>query len=249
MCFVAVLPMPYSYYIFLRWAVSLAGIALVVALPRTGYWGVALLAAVAAVLFNPLVPVPLERDTWKWADASAGLLFLFFCIVLGIHHIRTSPSLTQESSRSGLDQIADSAASRIKDRARGNGGAQPTEVEDALDVLVEIAPNFDPRAFELVNKRVRASILAQPEAFSRVIRRGSPVRSWVWGAISNAAGDLLESGDFHAYRGVLDPTGPGEGLLRIFDSAADELCRLQAADAQFITRQKAALRENIATVG
>lgn len=244
LCFVAIFPMPYGYYVFLRWVVLIVGIALAIALPRTGYWGVALFAAAVAILFNPIVKVPLGRDAWKWFDAGAGILFLFFCMVLGIHRVRTSsPPSSGGNLEERLDRIADDAAGRIRDRN------QPSEVAEALATLKEIGTGFDPCVFDLVADRVQALILSNPTEFGAMIRRGNPVRRWVWGAISNAAGDLVESGEFHVYRGVLDPTGPGDGLLRIFDAAADEMCRLGTADADFVARQKAALRRNIADVG
>jgi hypothetical protein len=244
LCFVAIFPMPYGYYVFLRWVVCVTGVALAIAFPRTGYWGVALFAVAVAILFNPIVKVPLGRDAWKWFDAGAGLLFLFFCMVLGIHRVRMSPSTPRAGNlESRLDQIAEDAAERIRKRGK------PNEVDEALAALEEIGTGFDASAFGLVADRVRTLILTDPAEFGKMIRRGNPVRRWVWGAISNAAGDLAESGEFHVYRGVLNPMGPGEGLLRIFDAAADELCRLGAADSDFVARQKSAIRKNIAEVG
>lgn len=216
MCFVAIFPMPYGYYMFLRWAVSLTTVGMAIALPRTGYWGVAFVAVAIAILFNPIVKIPLGRDAWKWFDAGAGILFLFFCMVLAIHRIRASPS---------------------------------SETAEAITVLEEIGAGFDAAAFGHVSVRVRALILTDPEEFGKMIRRGTPVRRWVWGAISNAAGDLVESGEFHIYRGVLNPIGPGDGLVRIFDAAADEMVRLNAAEPEFIAKQKASLRKNIKDVG
>jgi hypothetical protein len=70
LCFVAIFPMPYGYYVFLRWVVCVTGVALAIAFPRTGYWVVALFAVAVAILFNPIVKVPLGRDAWKWFDAG-----------------------------------------------------------------------------------------------------------------------------------------------------------------------------------
>ena len=126
---------------------------------------------------------------------------------------------------------------------------QLPEVEAALRELANAANGFDAVAFGLVADRVRTTILTRPEQFAEVIQSGTPVRRWVWGAISNAAGDLVESGEFHVYRGVLNPMGPGEGLVRIFDAAADEMVRLRAAEPEFVRRQKANLRKNIKDIG
>lgn len=133
--------------------------------------------------------------------------------------------------------------------AEESGDPIPPEVAAAMRELEEAARGFDPVAFHLVSERVQATILAHPHEFAEIIRNGTAVRRWVWGAISNAAGDLAASGEFHLYRGVLNPMGPGEGLVRIFDSAADEMVRLKAAAPEFVVSQKANLRKHIRDVG
>lgn len=71
----------------------------------------------------------------------------------------------------------------------------------------------------------------------------------VYSMIANAAGDLVESGKYHVYRGVLDPLRGGKDLLRIYDKAVDEMVREGASGAEFAAEQKAIIRENIKTVG
>lgn len=252
LCFVAIFPMPYGYYVFLRWAVSISAVALAIALPRTGHWGVGLFAVAVAILFNPIVKVPLSRDAWKWFDAGSGILFFFFCMVLAIHRIRiSSPEVHGDGPRGRLDQIAEDAAARIRKRGNAQRAANGNipEVTAALNILDAIGGQFDAQAFGLVAGRVRDLVQCNPGEFSRMIQRGTPVERWVWGAVSNAAGDLVESGEFHIYRGTLNPMGPGEGLVRIFDAAADKLVEFGAADAKFVAEQKAGLRRNIRDVG
>ena len=67
--------------------------------------------------------------------------------------------------------------------------------------------------------------------------------------IANTSGDMVESGQYHIYRGVLNPMGPGEDLLNIFDSAMDELVKLGDIDEKNAQVQKEALRKNIQGVG
>jgi hypothetical protein len=67
--------------------------------------------------------------------------------------------------------------------------------------------------------------------------------------IANTSGDMAESGQYHIYRGVLNPMGPGEDLLKIFDSAMDELVKLGDMDEKNAQEQKEAIRKNIQGVG
>src|ERR1035437_3800962 len=83
--------------------------------------------------------------------------------------------------------------------------SQPKEVRAALGILDEIectfkepATSLEP-AFPLVRKKIEEAILAQPEEFARIIQNGREPCNFVWSAVSNFAGDLLESGKFHIY--------------------------------------------------
>jgi len=78
-------------------------------------------------------------------------------------------------------------------------------------------------------------------------REGTNLRQWMLGAIANIAGDCVESGQFHLARGWLNPVG--QGLLLIYDTAADELVSMGAVDAESASRQKTRLRKNAADVG
>lgn len=67
--------------------------------------------------------------------------------------------------------------------------------------------------------------------------------------IANISGDTVGSGQYHIYRGVLNPIGPGQNLLKILDSAMDELVRLGDTDKENAETQKKATRENTRKVG
>lgn len=60
---------------------------------------------------------------------------------------------------------------------------------------------------------------------------------------------MLESGQYHIYRGVLNPMGPGKDLPMMFDATYDELVQMKAIASDYAEQQKAALRENIKGVG
>jgi len=141
----------------------------------------------------------------------------------------------------------------------------PKEVQALLGVLDEIACRrvgqtgisipiantwHDSEAFQIVRNHIENLILARPEWSARIIQeQGISPRQWVWQGVANFAGDLVESGQYHIYRGALNPMGPGEDLVQLFDMAVDELTRMGVLQPDYAEKQKAGLRENIRTVG
>ncbi len=123
------------------------------------------------------------------------------------------------------------------------------EVKEALGILEEASKEFGSGGFDLVKEYVEKSILSDTKQFLDVVRKGRSVRKYVYSMIANTSGDLAESGHYHIYRGVLNPMGPGEDLLKIFDAAMDELVRLGDTDAENAKKEKAAVRKNIEAMG
>ena len=74
---VAICRLPYGYYIFTR--VVTCGVAVLIAVAGmqeravVQIWSILLLAI--AVLFNPLVPIHLNRATWFYFDLGAAAIF------------------------------------------------------------------------------------------------------------------------------------------------------------------------------
>jgi len=140
----------------------------------------------------------------------------------------------------------------------------PKEVLAALGVLDEIAclqvPNqgiaipraqfwHETEAFRMVRPLVEKAIFAYPGRFARMIQNGTSARQWVWTVLANMSGDLVESGEYHVWRGALNPLGPGEYLLQLFDTAVDELIKMGVMNHEYASEQKAGLRKRIAEVG
>ena len=63
LCVVAVLPLPYGFYTFLRLVVSVAGIFAAIELKREENFLWVLFGGIV-LLFNPLIPVYLSRELW-----------------------------------------------------------------------------------------------------------------------------------------------------------------------------------------
>jgi len=124
---------------------------------------------------------------------------------------------------------------------------QPKEVCSALDILDEAKYKLDSPAFEKVQRCVKLAIQENISDVVRIIREEQPPRHYVYSMIANVSGDWLESGEYHMYRGVLNPMG--EGMLKLFDTTVDELVLIGACDKKFAKEQKKGVRANIKTVG
>jgi len=125
----------------------------------------------------------------------------------------------------------------------------PTEVRIALGILDEVGFEFDCEAFRMLRNRIEDAFLRDYGNVVSGVEGGISPRQQVYFAIANLAGDYLESGQYHLYRGVLNPLGPGEDLLRLFDVSVDKLVQSGAIDDGDAKAQKAAIREGIESVG
>jgi hypothetical protein len=74
LCLLAVLPLPYGFYTFLRLAVSAAGVFAAIELMREKNFLWVLFGAIV-LLFNPLIPVYLDREVWFPIDLFVAGLF------------------------------------------------------------------------------------------------------------------------------------------------------------------------------
>ena len=82
---IAVLPLPYGYYQLLRLAVT--AVALYIAWSEyqasNGMTGWALAFGLCALLFNPLIPVHLSRESWFVIDLAVAGIFGAYWFVVG----------------------------------------------------------------------------------------------------------------------------------------------------------------------
>ena len=125
----------------------------------------------------------------------------------------------------------------------------PKEVKAALNVLDEAEDKFNSRYFKIVRDEIEKIILSRQNEVVKLIQGGASPREWIYSVIGNIAGDHVESGRYHVYRGLLNPVGPGEDLLKIFDLSVNELVQMGAIDKEYADQQKAGIRENIKKVG
>jgi hypothetical protein len=66
---------PYSYYILLRWIISIASIFIAYSFYNSKLQAWALIFGAVAILFNPIVPIYFAKSTWVIFDFIGACLF------------------------------------------------------------------------------------------------------------------------------------------------------------------------------
>lgn len=125
----------------------------------------------------------------------------------------------------------------------------PKEVSAAVGILDEISCDINLSGFEVVHEPIKNLITSDMNKFVEIVKRSPSIRVWVLSAVANMAGDAVESGEFHVYRGVLNPMGPGNALLKAFCYCLDGLVKEGQISSANSEKQKKTLRKNIAEVG
>jgi hypothetical protein len=73
---VALLPLPYGYYTLLRLAVTACAGFLAYVSMGAGQKGSLVTFSAIAVLFNPVIPVHLDREIWFFIDIAVAVYFI-----------------------------------------------------------------------------------------------------------------------------------------------------------------------------
>ena len=132
----------------------------------------------------------------------------------------------------------------------------PLSVSIAMDTLREAQEHFKEPVFDNeIKSKIEQAIDKNYDKFLELFdnKEHSP-KEWVIAQISNIAGDLLESGHFMIYRGVL--SREGEALWKYYCYAMEELKKMKAMGGdgkpisdEYINEQKECLKEAIKNVG
>ncbi len=133
--------------------------------------------------------------------------------------------------------------------ASANRHRTPAEVQAMLGELDEAGRRFNSYGFSLVRDQIEEAIRSHPDKVVEKIRSGISPRQAVYSMLGDIAGDMVESGQYHIYRGVLNPMGPGEDLLRLYEAAEDEMVTLGIQNAERASRNKEIVRHNIRGLG
>ncbi len=126
---------------------------------------------------------------------------------------------------------------------------KPDEIKSILNALEAAESNFNSSAFHLISNTIKDVISKSPEKIVSMVRESKSVHQTVYIMIANIAGDEVESGKHHMYRGVLNPLGYGNELLIIYYLAIDELLKIGYISEQKAEENKIGIRENIKNVG
>ena len=102
----------------------------------------------------------------------------------------------------------------------------------------------------MVKSHAEKSILSEAKQLTKSVQSEKVTpRKYVYYLIACIAGNLVSSGQYHIYRGVLNPMGPGEDLLKILDLALDELVAMGDISKEEAAEQKEVVRKNIEEMG
>ena len=123
------------------------------------------------------------------------------------------------------------------------------EAKKVLSALKEADSELKNPSFHLIKKVLKNVILNQDRDFIETIKGGLAPKQWVYVNITNIAGNMLESGKYHLYRGVINTMGPGQDLLKLYDTAMDEIMKMRVVDSKQANTEKEALRKNMEQVG
>lgn len=67
---------PYGYYVLLRWVVTISAVFLLSLAYKSKKTFWLFLMGIVAILFNPIIPVHLDKETWVVIDLIVAILFL-----------------------------------------------------------------------------------------------------------------------------------------------------------------------------
>jgi hypothetical protein len=73
----AIFPLPYGYYTFLRLIVFIGGLYIAYHLYDKKSHVFSIVFVLLAILFNPIIPVHLSRETWLPIDIMSAITFFF----------------------------------------------------------------------------------------------------------------------------------------------------------------------------
>lgn len=79
---IAILPLPYGYYTFLRWVTCGMAAFTAYITYQWGYKWALLIFIPLAILFNPIFPIHLTKEIWQPIDIACAILFGISAFVL-----------------------------------------------------------------------------------------------------------------------------------------------------------------------
>ena len=176
---------------------------------------------VITILYNPFLPIRFQRSDWMIIDHVIGL-FLIISILL--QQIKESNNKT-----AGAKSLLGKASMHLD------------EVEDLCGEI----------AFCEVRNVVEDMLKTHPQLFLEMANahknNENPPRISVFVLTLNVAGELLSSGEYHAWRGVLDYRG--KSIKRVYCKILEELIKSQIISQESADGLKRDLNVNVHNTG
>ncbi len=116
-------------------------------------------------------------------------------------------------------------------------------------ILDDLDSKLNNPSFIIVRERMEKWALKNPKDLKVMLNKKIDHELWLIGHTANISGDLVESGEYHLYRGVLNPLSQGEKLLKLFDQSTDLSYEKGEFDKEFAEKQKKQVRINMRSVG
>ena len=127
----------------------------------------------------------------------------------------------------------------------------PKELRALWGVMDELEYRFREHriAFQIVRSRTEHEVLGDREGYAKGIRGGVDPRQMIYTIFCLHSAESAACGEYHVYRGVLNPMGPGVGLVAIFEESLKELLKLGAILPEVARGHRADLQDRIAENG
>lgn len=127
----------------------------------------------------------------------------------------------------------------------------------AISILEEYANNFNSNLFNTeIESKIKTFLTKDKKVLNdnKFYNDELMVRGFIAGMIGNYAGDLLESGKFHLYYGVLSLAG--KEMLKYYDFSMNEVLKIgglnpdgEPLTEEYIKEQRNILLDNIRQIG
>jgi len=147
-------------------------------------------------------------------------------------------------------QLNDTAFSKKVSKyfRRKNKKLKPTSKEVLLLALDEAEKELINDSFSLIRIHFEKAIKKDADKILNWIQEyNSNPLSWIYSKTSNISGNMVESGEYHIYRGALNENG--QQLQRLFDDSTDKLYELGEIEKDYANNQKGNIREYIKGIG
>jgi hypothetical protein len=129
----AILPWPYAYYQLLRLGVTAVSVYYAWESHQVGYHKSVWFFGAVALIFNPLVPVYLDRDLWAVIDIALGGTFGVYATILVLRRRAVKRAALQDAGSSGREPDALSSLKSDSDQ-RPDGHTELESEANGADV-------------------------------------------------------------------------------------------------------------------